>query len=61
MDRRGIPARAFASRAENLAARSQAQDSRDGMRCFAAKFGEHRVEHRASNFIAVLGVVQRKI
>jgi hypothetical protein len=60
MDRRDVTARALASRAEDLTARSNAQDTRARSRCFRAKLGEHGVEHRAGDLIAVLSVVQRK-
>ena len=61
MDRRGVPARALAPRAENFAARAQAQDARGGMRRFAAKFREHGVKHRAGHFVLVFGIVQREV
>ena len=61
MDRRGVPPRALAPGAENLAVRANAQDSRARMRCLAAKFREHRVKHRASHFIFMPGIVQREI
>jgi hypothetical protein len=61
MDRRGVPPRALASRTENFPARPQTQDPRAGTRCFAAKLGQHRIEHRTSNFVFVLGIVQREV
>src|SRR3982074_834522 len=60
MDCDGIPACALAPRAEDLAARPEAQDSRTGPRCFRPQLGEHGVEHRAGHFIAVVSVVQCK-
>ena len=61
VDRRGVAARALAPRAENFAARANAQDARAGMRCFAAKLREHRIKHRAGDFIFLLGIIQREI
>ena len=61
MDRRSVASRALASRAENLAARPNAQDSRGGTRCFAAKFREHSVKHCASDFIFVFGIIQSEV
>ena len=61
MDRHGIPARAFPPGAKYFAASAQAQNSRARMRGFAAKLGEHRVEHRASDFVAMLGIIQGKV
>ena len=58
MDRNGVPARALAPRAEDLAACSNPQDTRAGSRCLRAKLGKHGVEHRAGNFIAKLDIVQ---
>ena len=61
MDRRGVPACALAPRAKDFASRAQAQDTRTRIRCFAPKLREHRVKHRASDFIAMLRIIQREV
>jgi hypothetical protein len=58
MDRANVTARALAPRAKDLAARSNPQDTRARLRCLRAKLGKHSVKHRASNFIAMLDIVQ---
>ena len=61
MNRRGVPARALPSCTKDLAACPQAQDTRAGMRCFETKFCEHGIEHCASYFVVVFGIVQSEI
>ena len=57
-DRLDVPARAFSSRAEYLATRTNAQYSRVVARCFFLKRGQHRVKHRSGDLVTVVGIVQ---
>src|ERR1700674_2512548 len=59
-DRLDVPARALPPRAEDLATCSNAQYACAGARCFFPKRGQHRVEHRAGDLVAVVGIVQCK-
>jgi len=49
---------AFAAGAENFSVGADAEDASAGLQRFGAKFGEHGVEHGASDFVAVVGIVK---
>jgi hypothetical protein len=55
-----VPARALSPGTENLAACPNAQYPRARARRFCPKLGQHRVEHRTGDLVAVFGIVQRK-
>ena len=54
----GIAGGAFAACAKNFAVGADAQDAGARLRGFGTEFGEHGVEHRAGDFVAVIGIVE---